>query len=86
MTHQNVIFLTSSLTQRSQQLTIILRPIEGAPVVKDGRKITQNVLGEHKVKSDNNRTTIPRCNFKLFYAFKMAVAIAFFCVNAVEAI
>ena len=31
MTHQNVIFLTSSLTQRSQQLTIILRPIEGAP-------------------------------------------------------
>ena len=37
-------------------------------------------------QSDNNRTTIPRCNFKLFYAFKMAVAIAFFCVNAVEAI
>ena len=37
-------------------------------------------------QSDNNRTTIPRCNFKLFYAFKMAVAIAFFRVNAVEAI
>ena len=31
------------------------------------------------MQSDNNRTTIPRCNFKLFYAFKMAVAIKFVC-------
>ena len=37
-------------------------------------------------QSDNTKTTFPRSNFKLFYAFKMAVAIAFFCVNAVEAI
>ena len=37
-------------------------------------------------QSDNNRTTIPRCNFKFFYAFKTAMAIAIFCVNAVEAI
>ena len=37
-------------------------------------------------QSDNARTTIPSCNLKLFYAFKMAMAITFFCVDAVEAI
>ena len=31
-------------------------------------------------------TTIPRYNFMVFYVFKMAVAIAFLCENAVEAI
>ena len=39
-----------------------------------------------RTQSDNNRTTIPRCNFKLFYAFKMAVAIASLRGFAVEAI
>ena len=52
--------------------------------MKDGQKITSKCFGW--TQSDNNRTTIPMCNFKLFYAFKMALAIAFFCVNAVEAI
>ena len=37
-------------------------------------------------QSDNNRTIIPRGNFKLFYAFKMAMAIAFLGGDAAEAI
>ena len=37
-------------------------------------------------QSDNTETTIPRYNFMFFYVFKMAVAIAFLCKNAVEAI
>ena len=35
--------------------------------------------GQHKVtrpQGDNTETTMPRCSFILFYAFKMAVAIA----------
>ena len=35
---------------------------------------------------DNTETTIPRYHFMYFYVFKMAVAIAFLCENAVEAI
>ena len=39
------------------------------------------------IQSDNTRATIPGCNFKLFYALKMAVAITFFfCVDSLEAI
>ena len=37
-------------------------------------------------QSDNTKTTISRHNFMFFYVFKMAVAIAFLCENAVEAI
>ena len=32
------------------------------------------------------KTTIPRYDFMFFYVFKMAMAIAFLCENAVEAI
>ena len=39
-----------------------------------------------RTQSDNTKTTVPRYDFKLFYVFKMAVAIAFCCENAVEAI
>ena len=37
-------------------------------------------------QSDNTVTTISRYNYMFFYVFKMAVAIAFLCENAVEAI
>ena len=37
-------------------------------------------------QSDNIKTTIPRYNFMFFYVFEMAMAIAFLCKNAVEAI
>ena len=37
-------------------------------------------------QSDNTKTTIPRYNLMIFYVFKMAMAIAFLCENAVEAI
>jgi hypothetical protein len=37
-------------------------------------------------QSDNTKTTIPRYNFMYLYVFKMAVAIAFLCEIAVEAI
>ena len=51
--------------------------------VEDGQKII-NILGW--IQSDNTETTIPRYNFRFFYVFKMAVAIAFLCENAVEAV
>ena len=45
----------------------------------------KNSLDEHK--RDNTQATIPRCYFMFFfYVFKMAVAIAFLCKNAVEAV
>ena len=37
-------------------------------------------------QSDNTKTTIPKYHFMFFYVLKMAVAIAFLCENAVEAI
>ena len=37
-------------------------------------------------QSDNTETTIPGYSFMIFYGSKMAVAIAFLCKNAVEAI
>ena len=42
-------------------------------------------LGELKAIC-NTKTTIPMYNFTSFYLSKMAVAIAFLCQNAVEAI
>ena len=45
--------------------------------------------GQHKInrQQHNSTYTIPsRLNFMLFYAFEMAVAIAFLYENAVEAI
>jgi hypothetical protein len=35
---------------------------------------------------NSTETTTSRCNFKLFHAFKMSVAIAFLLKNAAEAI
>ena len=52
--------------------------------MQDRHKITQTVLGEHKVITTEQQFLGVILSF--FYAFKMAVAIAFFCVNAVEAI
>ena len=52
--------------------------------VQDGQKITQKNLGEHKVITPKQHFLGLILSF--FYAFKMAIAIAFFCVNAVEAI
>ena len=55
-------------------------------------QITQWKMDRKKLKkigwaqSDNTKTTIPRYNFMFFYVSKMAVAIAFLCKNAVEAI
>jgi hypothetical protein len=45
--------------------------------------------GQHKKnrqQQNSTLTTSSRCNFMLYYAFKMAVAIAFLRENAVEAI
>ena len=47
--------------------------------MEDGQKITKTFLGEYKVIT-------PEQQFYVFYAFKMAMAIAFLCENAVEAI
>ena len=47
----------------------------------DGQKITQNVLGEHKVI-----TTEWQFLGVILSFFMHAVAIAFFCLNAVEEI
>ena len=52
--------------------------------VTDGHKITQNVLGEHKGITTEQQFLGVILSF--FYAFKMAEASAFFCVDAVEAI
>ena len=45
----------------------------------------KKILGELKAIC-NTKTTIPMYNFTFFYLSKMAVAIAFLCQNAVEAI
>ena len=50
-----------------------------------GNSIEKKTLFEW-AQSDNTKTTIPSHNFMVFYVFKMAVAIAFLCENAVEAI
>ena len=53
--------------------------------MEDGQKIIKNFFGW--IQSDNTETTVPRYNFVFFfYVFKMAVAIAFLCKNAVEAV
>ena len=52
--------------------------------VENGHKITKKLFGW--TQSDNTKITIPMYNFMFFYVFKMAVAIAFLCENAVEAI
>ena len=52
--------------------------------MQDGQQITQNILGEHKVITTEQPFLGVILSF--FYAFKMAVAVAFFCVDAVEAI
>ena len=53
-------------------------------IVEDGQKMTKKCLGEHKVITPEQQfLCIILC---LFYVFKMAVAIAFLCENAVEAI
>ena len=51
--------------------------------MEHGWKLTQIFLGE---QIDNTRTTIPSNNFMFLYVFRMAVAIAFLCKNAAEAI
>ena len=43
-----------------------------------------NIFG--RTQCDNTETTIPGYSFMIFYAFKMAMAIAFLPKNAVEAI
>ena len=58
-----------------------MTPFLEASTVQDGLKITQNDLGEHKVITTEQQFL--GVILKLFYAFKMAVAIAFFCVDAV---
>ena len=52
-----------------------------------GRWTENNKNSLHEHKRDNTQATIPRCYFMFFfYVFKMAVAIAFLCKNAVEAV
>ena len=51
--------------------------------MEDGQKITKRFLGEHKVITPEQQFLGVILNFD---AFKMAVAIALFCVEAVEAI
>ena len=52
--------------------------------MEDGEKITKKNLGEHKeITQEQQFLSIILC---FFYVFKMAVAIAFLCKNAVEAI
>ena len=51
--------------------------------MEHGPKITKNFLGEHKVITPEQQFL---CIILWFYVFKMAVAIAFLCENAVEAI
>ena len=54
--------------------------------VEDGQKITQKFLGEHKVITPEQQFLgIILWGF-FVCVFKMAVAIAFLCKNAVEAI
>ena len=52
--------------------------------MEDGQKVTQKCFGEYKVITPEQQYLGAILSF--FYASKMAVAIAFFCVNAVEAI
>ena len=56
--------------------------LEHPTTVEHGQLITKKYLGGHKV----TRTTIPRFNFMVFYAFKMAVAIESLRGFAVEAV
>ena len=51
--------------------------------MEDGQKITKQFLGEYKTPEEQF-LSVTLCFF--FYVFKMAVAIAFLCENAVEAI
>ena len=51
--------------------------------MEPGGKVTQKFLGEHKVITPEQQFL---CIIMFFYVFKMAVAIAFLCKNAVEAI
>ena len=55
--------------------------MQNISTVEHGQKINRNVLGEHKMIT-------PEQQFLgiIFFVFKMAVAIAFLCENAVEAI
>ena len=57
-----------------------------AATLEDLLLFNRNKLFFGWTQSDNTKTTIPRCSFMFFYVFKMAVAIAFLCGNAVEAI
>ena len=50
--------------------------------VEHGRKITQNLFGEHKVITPEQQ--YPGVILWVFYVFRMSVAIAFLCKNAVE--
>ena len=52
--------------------------------MEHGRKITQNCLGKHKVITPEQQFLGMILGF--IYVFKMAVAIAFLCENAVEEI
>ena len=52
--------------------------------MEDGQKINKFFLGERKVITPEHQFL--SYDFMLFYVFKMAVAIAFLCKNAVEAI
>jgi hypothetical protein len=52
--------------------------------VEDGQKINKTFLGEYKVITPEQQFLGKILCF--FYVFKMAVAIAFLCENAVEAI
>ena len=54
--------------------------------VEDLLLFNRNKLFGGWTQSDDTETTIPRYHFMYFYVFKMAVAIAFLCENAVEAI
>ena len=51
--------------------------------MEDGQKITKIILGENKVITPEQQFL---CIILFFFVFKMAMAIAFLCKNAVEAI
>ena len=62
----------------------ILKCLHEQITYHSGTWTENNFLGEHKVITPEQQ--IPRYNFIFIYVFRMAMAIAFLCENAVEAI
>ena len=59
---------------------------ENGITVKDLLLFSRNKIFWGWTQSDNTKTTILRYHFMFFYVSKLAVAIAFLCKNAGEAI